>query len=472
MGQVNGGKLTGWMDEIRIYDHAISAQVAAALFSYGHAPDVVVPPTPITEATTELFLDAEYIYSLSGVVRSVNTPVKYSGNPVMSGGTWDLDVNFLNVISFGANDLRCWYGGNSYSPSFKGLCYATSTDGITWTKPNMGLVSYGGNTNNNILISPIDTDGVSYNPAGATGLKFLLIDDPALTSILKTSENGTTGYVTKKSLVASLPPNVAGAEGGFPLIRNDGRYAILNETFDDGGLRGIGLWVSDTTDPTSTWTFYGNVIPCGYAGVTAERYHCYVTKHARYWLGVVIAWNGVTYQSDLDLYTSHDEGFTWVPVKTGLVARGAGAAWDSKLLSSGSIVHVGSDWWIYYAGGDVPEYGVGAGPPFNGQMGLAKIGYERLGQVSGTGTVITRQVAFTGATLTVNADGTGGTLTVALLDSNGDVITGYADADSTSVTTDTAGTSIAWGAHTTLPASCDRIRFTLTSATLYAWTVA
>ena len=31
------------------------------------------------------------------------------------------------------------------------ICYATSKDGVTWAKPELGLVEYEGSTANNIL---------------------------------------------------------------------------------------------------------------------------------------------------------------------------------------------------------------------------------------------------------------------------------------------------------------------------------
>src|SRR5262245_27056308 len=34
------------------------------------------------------------------------------------------------------------------------LCYATSKDGITWEKPDLGLVEFGGSKKNNIIESP------------------------------------------------------------------------------------------------------------------------------------------------------------------------------------------------------------------------------------------------------------------------------------------------------------------------------
>lgn len=56
-----------------------------------------------------------------------------------------------------------WY--ESYDRTYKSdadgfLCYARSRDGVKWEKPNLGLVEYGGNRNNNILLSGKTMGGV------------------------------------------------------------------------------------------------------------------------------------------------------------------------------------------------------------------------------------------------------------------------------------------------------------------------
>ena len=63
------------------------------------------------------------------------TWTKYSGNPVLSGGTgkWDQDyVGFRSIIKDGSI-YRAWYEANKGSDKFA-VGYATSTDGISWTK--------------------------------------------------------------------------------------------------------------------------------------------------------------------------------------------------------------------------------------------------------------------------------------------------------------------------------------------------
>jgi hypothetical protein len=50
------------------------------------------------------------------------------------------------------------------------ICYATSSDGISWTKPSLGIVDYGGNTNNNIVLDKRGA-GESYEIRVGTVLK-------------------------------------------------------------------------------------------------------------------------------------------------------------------------------------------------------------------------------------------------------------------------------------------------------------
>ena len=66
------------------------------------------------------------------------------------------------------NRWRMWYG--AYDHSYKRdddayLAYAESPDGVHWTKPQLGLVEYQGNKNNNILISGPQSGGLAFSYA-------------------------------------------------------------------------------------------------------------------------------------------------------------------------------------------------------------------------------------------------------------------------------------------------------------------
>jgi uncharacterized repeat protein (TIGR01451 family) len=125
------------------------------------------------------------------------TWTKYAGNPVVtpgSGADWDAQVVRESTVVFNDGTYHMWYAGTSSFPNFS-IGYATSPDGLTWTKyagnpvltPTPGgfddvmvyapqVVHYGGTyhmwysggdgpDNNQYVIgyaSSCDTDGVNW----------------------------------------------------------------------------------------------------------------------------------------------------------------------------------------------------------------------------------------------------------------------------------------------------------------------
>jgi hypothetical protein len=76
------------------------------------------------------------IYSSIGYATSTNgiTWTKYAGNPVISGtvGSWDASLGIAGVV-FDGTMYHMWYGG--FGGGLNGaIGYVTSTNGITWTK--------------------------------------------------------------------------------------------------------------------------------------------------------------------------------------------------------------------------------------------------------------------------------------------------------------------------------------------------
>jgi hypothetical protein len=88
-----------------------------------------------------------------------------SATPVLKADKpWEnFCVNLATVVRVG-DEWRMWY--ESYDQDYKSdndayYCYATSKDGANWAKPNLGLVEYKGNKNNNIMIAAAPLGGMS-----------------------------------------------------------------------------------------------------------------------------------------------------------------------------------------------------------------------------------------------------------------------------------------------------------------------
>jgi hypothetical protein len=57
-----------------------------------------------------------------------------------------------SVLRLADGKLHMWYrGAPKENPAYFRVCYATSDDGIKWDRPNLGLVEFNGNKNNNLV---------------------------------------------------------------------------------------------------------------------------------------------------------------------------------------------------------------------------------------------------------------------------------------------------------------------------------
>ena len=122
-----------------------------------------------------LLLDSRIIDNTENTKLSIGKTQKYKGNPLFEEDKpWEMrfDNLYANVIYDEQEKIyKCWYSpfiidvsakgmtlekrnSRYYEPPEKremGLCYAFSKDGIHWEKPELGIVEFNGNKNNNIL---------------------------------------------------------------------------------------------------------------------------------------------------------------------------------------------------------------------------------------------------------------------------------------------------------------------------------
>lgn len=121
--------------------------------------------------TRQLFLDDHIVEEARDVVWQVHRPRRHLANPIVkadqpweqNGGGVDL---YGGTVFYDEEDeiFKLWY--RVYGSPAKGsdgrwheppgsymACYATSTDGINWEKPILGLRAFDGSTDNNLLLA-------------------------------------------------------------------------------------------------------------------------------------------------------------------------------------------------------------------------------------------------------------------------------------------------------------------------------
>jgi hypothetical protein len=118
----------------------LSVLIVGTQLARGHFAEI--PPISSTE-------QAGHSAPQITVLERTTEPLLVSDKP------WeDFEIDYVNVIKIGktwhmwylAYDSHYKYDSDAY------LCYARSTDGVRWEKPNLGFVYYNGSKSNNILL--------------------------------------------------------------------------------------------------------------------------------------------------------------------------------------------------------------------------------------------------------------------------------------------------------------------------------
>jgi hypothetical protein len=418
----------------------------------------------------DAMLDNAKTKTITGLTFSQNTPTKDGGNPIFPSGTntdtWDNDKEWPGAL-IQDNAIKLHYLGITDTPPYP-LCYATASpsDPKTFTKPNLGQVSYGGNTNNNICFAEHEPTSVFYDSVTD---KFYCVGAntgvPSAGVYIYSSDDGMTGWTLIKTLSAD------GSNEGHEIIRlqsKDGYWAIFVTSGHSAQTRYLHAFFSQTTNPAGNWFERGIIFPCTTA-TTDQKYH--VDIHywkGRYW-AYLHAYNKTTEKIfKVDLLCSFN-ATDWSPIKLAWLEVGAGSAWDSGMIDGVSPpIEINNEWIYYY--GATPSLHNGSAPRDN-RIGIATLSAGRLGGIGTTGSFITGRLKAgdAGQHLVINADASGGSIQAEILDPvTLAPIADYELADCNTVSSDTYGTELKWGANA-VPAGDYRIKFYLTDATLYTW---
>ena len=105
----------------------------------------------------ELFVDEHLIASKTGVALKLHKP-QAREVALVCDAPWEGNTSGYFTLIQDGGLFRCYYRGTHFDEKLKKgahpefTCYAESRDGITWTKPKLGLVEFQGSKDNNILL--------------------------------------------------------------------------------------------------------------------------------------------------------------------------------------------------------------------------------------------------------------------------------------------------------------------------------
>lgn len=445
----------------------------------------------------QLFLDDIGISEKSQVSRTYHAFTKSPANPVLvPEKPWEGDTVYVygTVLPAEAGGgYRMWY--HSWAEGeYRNLC-AESADGLQWTKPNLGLVGYGGSKENNILFRRTKEDHnpqVIYTPWES---------DPTRRYKLMNWDYGRTppANVISGYYGATSPDGIHWTDAPKNPVLLDPVGDVGNFTWDALGKRYIGYpkqfnevrgfrrrcvgfaetqdfehWPAPAlvmepdeyddrwaTGPVEHTDFYGL---CGFA---------YESMYIGFLWVFHITAEGNDGPIFVKLVSSRD-GKTWTRQegpRTPILPLGPAGAWDDGMIFTTNHPLLEDDIIkLYYGGFDGTHKEANA----KGAIGLAtlrKDGFASLDAGDEEGSVTTVPMTNPGGTVSINYAAHSGRVRVEVLDEQGAVVEGYSREDCIPLTGDSTNATVQWKSQDRLPQALAQVRlhFVMENASLYAY---
>jgi hypothetical protein len=404
-----------------------------------------LPAEPVAEGalsvgrTRHLFLDDYVVESLEHVRREWHAADKHPGNPVlMPDARWERGGYSVlgGSVLHDAEDkqFKMWYHVNGRLG--RGVGYACSPDGTTWTKPELDVVPYKDGRTNLVMVHPTATHYAE------------------LLGVARFPETPDRSY---RAAFVSLDPDKNGPRGIRTASSADGTHWTIAENLALPDVTGTGHLTRDEVD--SQFLLFARGGPAG-ARVIQRReskdfenwsapetvmavdsddppggdvYGLSVMNYGRFYVGLVQVFHGAPEcLIDVQLAFSHD-GRKWHrPCRKPFIALGGVGEWDRFNTSAacGRIIRVSKkELWFYYGGRTYrhPSYkGEDTGGAW-GAVGLAKLrvdGFASLNSGFRGGVVLTKPVVLKYPNLCVNVAARFGEVRVEILDEAGRPIPG------------------------------------------------
>jgi hypothetical protein len=470
----------------------------AALFTLAAEPSASIA-RPLGDLTGpwQLFVDDALIAEKSNVARKYHAFEKYPLNPVLKPDKpWEGGAAYLYGSVLPGEDghgYRMWY--HSWANDVYHILYATSPDGLRWEKPELGLVSYGNDAQNNILIQRTREDhnpqviATPNDPNPERRYKLINWDygrtppDHTVSGYWGAwSRDGVHWTDAPKNPVL---PDPGGDVGNFTWDPHKARYIGYPKQFTDVcGAHRRCTGFSETKDfeswPPGTLVLTPDEFDDRWvtkAGQHTDFYGLCGFAYESMYLGFLWIFRITGGKNDGPIYVelvSSRDGAVWTreeEPRPPLLPLSPKGAWDGGMIFTANQPLVeGNTIKLYYGGFDA-THGVDAARAAIGLATLRKNGFASLDAGAQEGIVTTKPLQNARGPLAVNYAAKDGALQVEVIAETGAVVPGYGREDCAPLTGDSANETVVWKTQRELPESAGRVqlRFILRNASLYAF---
>ena len=376
-------------------------------------------PDPIEVGPgVHLFVDDYLVEKMTQVWRSLNIGRKHAKNPLLKPDRpWEgyLVLQPGTVIWDEEDQIfKMWYNtiGTRERPDVEDfLCYATSKDGITWEKPDLGLIEFQGSKANNIFLKwsgwthSVLKDKRDPDPSRRYKLLYWLTHEREQCGIwVAFSPDGKrwTNYAEK----AIVPCWATGDTFEVTQHPETGQFILYHKTIG-GPIRKVSRMVSDDF---IHWRDSQEVLaPDKHDPPDTQFYGLSAFPYGNQFLGLLWVYHTYTHFMDIQLVSSRDS-IEWersadrkLFLHLATTNNFKKDAFDHGMVypSSNPIVKDGKV-WIYYSG--FSNLHNAPSEDHDGQIGLATIRQDGWVSIDATseGSIQTRRLKLKGSSLWVN----------------------------------------------------------------------
>ncbi|NOZ20064.1 MAG: hypothetical protein GXP25_03140 [Planctomycetes bacterium] len=411
-----------------------------------------------------LFLDAMVVEQQDGLARIFHAAEKYDGNPVIrKDRPWEGRSSYSGPYLYGTvmwdeGRLRMWY--HCHDGGYRN-CYAESTDGIHWTKPNLGLREFDGSKDNNLYLTvtqdpnenplrksagqchnasvikrPWEPDpnkryvlfcyGVDYRKARAAfspdGLRWTFVPETAEKALFPSADVLNFFYDPyRRRYVATIKTSSRRGRAATVGVSRDG---LQWEMLAKGPVM-----VADDLDPDATQIYGMPVFP--YQGLYIGQAWIYNSRWFKY--------GGYTdqrmYEVEKDSPCTMDVQLAWswdlinwtrTPERGQFIPRGKKGEFDSDMIYTATAPVQVNDQLYFYYGGWAGAHNSGKAKANIGLAILRLDGFCSMQAGEKEGWLISRREVLAVPKVTINAKTEGdGYVVGEILDANNNVLKGF-----------------------------------------------
>ncbi len=495
-----------WLLRLSLVILATLAQLEAVPVQ-GLSSNSIVRHPPVREigSSRQLFLDDWLIDRMENVARWVHRASKEPSNPILKPERpWEgKRILYSNVIyDYNQEHFKLWYNVRPQSENL--LCLATSSDGLQFQRPSLGLRDFESSRDNNLVLLP----------KGANEARVFRDDhDPQRRYKMVFMKFETYGIS-----VAWSPDGLRWTAHEFPVIvptgdglstpfwdqrkqryvyyhRPNGRHMLRwSKVIDPGAFPTRRIGLAESFNYTLWSDLKEVVVPDERDGAGTEFYYMPVLPYQDCYVGFLIVYHeytgdpdfmsGFNYTLDAQLTFSRD-GRKWSRVgDRQTFLSGSADSWDEKRVYPECALVRGDEIWIYYRGSSVPHKNTTKllGEVVNGRtllgdaLGLARMrldGFVSVRAGRDEGQLTTLPLTFDGGELWINADASQGSVQVEVQDLFGKPIPGFSHKDCQVLQEDQIAWRVGWRGGRGLQELKKpvRLRFILRSADLYSFQI-